>query len=490
MDNRNPYSRSNRRPPSRRPANEGGQQRPQRRGQEEYSRNRAQKRKSEKLAAALIIVILIAVIGFVAWWVSGNGGLGATFEKGIDSSLDGVDGTKAKSLDKKDNRNVPVKLLGSDEEMDENGVVHGTTPGGISYVLYGRGEKSNDKKTITLCAVGDNMGTDSNLPVADRFDGGTGDGAYDFKPFYTELKPVVSKYDLAFINQETMTAGTDNGRSYTGYPEFNTPDSVVDAIVDAGFNIVNMGSNHTWDQGEDGVLRTQGVIDSFPGVMRLGSYESAADRSAVRLQERNKKTVAFLSYTYGDNHYATIDEFPNTYYSCPFDKDAMQAEIKRAQAVADAVVVYVHWGTEYTSVPNDQQRDYAQFLADQGVDLVIGSHAHIIQPVEMYTSSTGKQVPVVFGLGNLTSGWDTAEYLLSGLFSCSISWDDEGNTQIGDMKWSSLVEWSDGTDQYVRFLKDMDAKTADQNRLTSSVANDKSYFEKKLSEVKFDCETE
>ena len=490
MDDKSRYSRTDRRPPSRRPVEGGDRRKPQRRDQSEYTRDRAQKRKSEKLAAVLIIVILIAVIGFVAWWASGNGGLGAAFNKEINSSLDGVDGTKAKSLDKKDNRNVPVKLLGSDEEMDENGVIHGTTPGGISYVLYGRGEKTKDKKTVTLCAVGDNMGTDSNLPVADRFDGTTGDGKYDFSPFYAEIKPEVEKYDLALINQETMTAGTSDGRSYSGYPEFNTPESVIDAIVDAGFDIVNIGSNHTWDNGEEGIVNTHENIGRFPEVMIIGSYRSYDDREAIRLEERNGKTIAFLSYTYGDNHYASPEEFPNTFYSCPFQKDVMSGEINRAKAIADAVVVYVHWGTEYTSVPNDQQRDYAQFFADQGVDLVIGSHAHIIQPVEIYKSSSGKEVPVVFGLGNLTSGWDTAEYLLSGLFSCTISWDEEDNAQIGDMKWQSLVEWSDGTDQVVRFLKDLDAKTADQNRLTPGVSNDKQYFEKKLASVKFDCEAE
>ena len=368
------------------------------------------------------------------------------------------------------------KLEGATETTDANGIVHGTTPDGIAYLVYGRGQSGQSADKVSFAAVGDVFATTMNLPIADAYAGSTGDGQYDFEPYYRAVTNEINAHDLRFINQETPCAGTEDGRDYTGYPVFNTPDSSIHSLANVGFNIANFNSNHTWDQGEFGILRSHDLFAEHPGVMLIGSYASAEDRSTVRMVERNGKTIAFLSYCYGDNWYGTDPAaFPNTFYTCQFDKNVMAEEIARAQKVADAVVVYMHWGSEYTTEPNDEQLDYAQFLADQNVDLVVGSHAHIMQPIRYVTGTSGKKVPVVYGLSDFITGWTLTDTILSGMFSCDFVWHD-GTVSVENCAYTPAIEWSDGGDTYVRFLKDMSTEEIDANTRTSDVDGDSGYL--------------
>ena len=373
------------------------------------------------------------------------------------------------------------KLDGATETTDANGVVHGTTAAGVNYVVYGRGETTGDISKVTFSAVGDSLGTDNNLPIARNYGGGD----YDFTPFYQEIGPVVQKYDLRFINQETAMAGTDDGRSYSGYPIFNSPDSMLDAIAAEKFNIVNFGSNHTWDMGSYGIERTQSLFAAYPEIMLVGSYDSEESRETVHMIERNGTTFAVLSYVYGDNSYAEEDDFPNTYYSCPFNKDRMQAEIERAQQVADAVIVYMHWGSEYVSEPNDQQEEYAQFLADLNVDLVIGSHAHITQPARYVEGASGNKTLVVYGLSDFLSGWTLTDTILSGLFTCDFVWEN-GSLALENPVWHPLIEWSDGGDVYIRLLENMTDDEIAENTRTDDVSDDVTYLHDVLNDMGFE----
>ena len=368
------------------------------------------------------------------------------------------------------------KLDGATEVVDENGVVHGSMPDGTRYVLYGRGQESNEPGKISFTAVGDVFSTEMNLPILDGYGGGRGDGEYDFEPYYRDVRDRIAACDISFVNQETPCAGDEDGRTYTGYPIFNTPDSSVHAIAAVGFDVANFNSNHTWDQGEYGIERTQSLFAQHPEVALVGSYASEEDRNAVRLVERNGATIAFLSYSYGCNHYGADSEaFPNQYFTCQFDEDRIRAEIERAKSVADAVIVYMHWGTEYDTEPNDEQLGWAQWLADLDVDLVIGSHAHILQPVRMYTSASGKQVPVVFGLSDFITGWTITDTILSGAFSCDFVWDGS-KLAVQNCSFSPAIEWSDGGDVSVRFLKDMSDDEIAANTRTQDVGDDVTYL--------------
>lgn len=371
------------------------------------------------------------------------------------------------------------KLEGATETTDKNGIVHGETKDGIKYTVHGRGEAAKSEDKVTLVAIGDQIGTDNSLPIAKSYGGGNG---YDFTPFYKGTKKTIRQYDLRYMNQETVMAGGE----YSGYPVFNTPDSAADAIHEVGFNLVNFATNHTYDMGMKGIERSHKVFSKYPELMIGGSYLTKEDRETVHMIERNGMTFAFLAYTYGDNHYAKSSDMPNDYYDCPFDKDAAKADIERAQKVADAVIVSMHWGTEYVNEPNDQQKEWAQYLADLDVDLVLGTHAHTLQPCRILKSKSGKQVPVMFGLSDFISGWTITDTIVSGLFTCSFAREDDGSVKVDDLKFTPAVEWSNGGGTYVRLLKDMDKATIDANTRTEDVSNDSAYFPKYLKDMGWD----
>ena len=378
---------------------------------------------------------------------------------------------------------MPSKLEGGTETTDEHNVVHGITSNNIHYTVHGRGETSLSPNKVTLAAVGDQIGTDNSLPIAERYGGGAGSGVYDFSPFYREVAPFIQQYDLRYINQETVFAGNEKGYTYSGYPTFNTPDAAAEAIAQNGFNLVNFATNHSFDLGTYGIERSHEVWNRYPELLIGGSYLTQEDRDTVHLIERNGMTFAFLAYTYGDNSYGTGENMPNTHYACPFDKAAMEADIHRAQQVADAVIVSMHWGSEYQSEPNEQQYEYARFLADLDVDLVLGTHAHIMQPVKYITGESGNTVPVVFGLGDFISGWTLTDTILSGLFTCDFVRNNEGQIEVQNLAWYPLIEWSDGGDVYVRMLKNLDGAALNANTRTEDVSNDATYLPDKIHSV-------
>lgn len=366
-------------------------------------------------------------------------------------------------------------LLSATETVDANGVVHGTTADGVSYVVYGRDRESAELGRVSFLAVGDQIGSSQALELADSYAGTVGDGAYDFWPFYQEIEPMIASADISYINQETVMAGTEKF-GYSGYPTFNTPDAAARTIDAVGFDIAGFGSNHVYDLGEYGATQTHQVWNQYPELMVVGSYESQQDRDAVHLIERGGASIAVLQYCYGDNYLGTYENFPNSYQLAGFDKDAIAAEVKRAQTVANAVVVAMHWGTEYKSEPNAQQLEYAKFLADLDVDLVLGTHAHITQPITYVTGDSGNTVPAVYGMSDIVSGWDKIDTIMSGMFTCDFVFEG-GQTTLANLAWHPCIEWSDGDDTYVRLLADMDAETVNANVRVGDCNDDALYIE-------------
>ena len=148
----------------------------------------------------------------------------------------------------------------------------------FTLVDEGRTTKTGDGK-VTFCAVGDNLMNSNLLELCDGFSGTVGDKQYDFKPLYAKIKPTIKKYDIAFVNQETVMGGTDNF-DYSGYPSYNTPDSMVDALEDTGFRLVNTNSNHTYDIWVDAIEHQHELFAQHPKMLTAGSY--AARRTARR----------------------------------------------------------------------------------------------------------------------------------------------------------------------------------------------------------------
>ena len=380
---------------------------------------------------------------------------------------------------------VPKKLEGSTETVDDNGVVRGTTPDGIEYTVHGRGVGAASGDKITLAAVGDQIATERALEIADANKGEVGDLEYDFNPWYKEVGPAIRQYDLRYINQETVFALGDTwGETPTHYPSFNSPVAVAEAISDQKFNLVNFATNHIYDFQDSGIELSHERWKQFPELIVAGSFTSEQDRETVQMIERNGTTFAFLAYTYGDNRFANGEEVPsNDYYDCFFDEELMTADIERAKKVADGVIVSMHWGEEYDENPTGEQRQWAQWLADIDVDLVIGTHAHTVQPVEYYTGRNGNITPVVFGLSDLICSWELADTLLSGMFTCDFVVDEQGHPRARELKWHPMVEWSDDEETYVRFLSSMDEDTINANTLPTDEQNQFALYRDKTQRV-------
>lgn len=222
------------------------------------------------------------------------------------------------------------------------------------------------------------------------------DGTYDFKPMLQYIKPIVSKYDLKYYNQETILGGKELG--YSTYPQFNSPDEVGDAFLDAGFNLVSLATNHTMDKGEVGVINSVNYWKSKKNVVYSGQWTSYEDRDQVRIYDINGISYTFFSYTTWTNGLETPvgKEYLNNVYS----PEKAANDIAKVRDLADVIIVAMHWGTEYSLNVSQQQTEIANYLSSLGVNLIIGAHPHVVEPVEYINDG---RTFVIYSLGNFIS---------------------------------------------------------------------------------------
>ena len=224
------------------------------------------------------------------------------------------------------------------------------------------------------------------------------DGSYDFRPHFQYVKPFFRNADLVIGNLETPLAG---GR-LSGYPAFNAPDELADALKWAGFNALTLANNHSLDKGWKGLQRTVEVVNE-QGFLYTGAYLSAEDRAASRIFQAAGVSVGLLSYTYGVN--TGIYKYPDgeTWRLDFVNEELMSADlITLREAGADFSVVNVHFGDEYQRKPNKKQLALVAALFEAGADLVIGHHPHVVQPGSLRSGPDGDQA-AVFSLGNFIS---------------------------------------------------------------------------------------
>ena len=224
------------------------------------------------------------------------------------------------------------------------------------------------------------------------------DGSYDFKPMLEAIKPISSKYDIAYYNQETILGGASLG--YSSYPLFNSPQEVGDAFIDAGFNMVSLATNHTMDKREQGVLNSVEYWKSKPNVVTSGQWSSEEEREAsiTKIYEVNNIKYAFISYTIWNNGLPTPTG--KSYLNNEYSNEKAASDIQKIREKVDFVIVAMHWGTEYSFKVDYKQEEIANYLSGLGVDLIIGAHPHVIQTVE--SINNGKTF-VVYSLGNFIS---------------------------------------------------------------------------------------
>jgi poly-gamma-glutamate capsule biosynthesis protein CapA/YwtB (metallophosphatase superfamily) len=251
-------------------------------------------------------------------------------------------------------------------------------------------------RTVTLSFVGDLMCHSPQMDYAK-----VGKDSFDFKPTFSEVKEYLSSADITFGNLETTLTGAKN--KYSGYPLFNSPDEFLDALKDCGFDFLFTSNNHCLDRGKNGVLSTIEKIHSV-GLQSTGTFNSEKDRDSIRIINVNGMSLAVLAYTYGTNG----NPIPKNgkYLVNLIDTLLVKKDIQTAKSKnVDAVLVYYHFGEEYQRVPNTYQKEIVERTISYGANIIIGSHPHVIQGAE-YFSSMDEKFPkgfVAYSLGNFIS---------------------------------------------------------------------------------------
>jgi poly-gamma-glutamate capsule biosynthesis protein CapA/YwtB (metallophosphatase superfamily) len=242
-------------------------------------------------------------------------------------------------------------------------------------------EKKEEVKNITIASVGDIMMHGPQIKS-----GNLGNGKYDFSMMFKSIKPYIEKADFALGNLETTLSGEE--KKYTGYPQFNAPEILAKNIKDAGFDMVTTANNHSLDRSFYGVIKTIENLDKA-GLAHTGTYKTEEDSKSIFLQDINGVKIAFLVYTYGTNGIQVKEKFAVNL----IDRSKIFEDIKKARSLkVDMIIASMHFGNEYETKQNKTQEDLVNFLFQNGVDVVLGSHAHVLQPVEI------KKVKDVYGI--------------------------------------------------------------------------------------------
>lgn len=244
------------------------------------------------------------------------------------------------------------------------------------------------------------------------------DGTYDFNPIFKHIKPYMDKYDYNIANLEVSLGGTENGRTYSGYPLFNCPDSIIDATKNMGIDMLLLANNHTYDCGYEGFIRKIGVIENsglkYSGVSKDNTQKlyNIVDVNGIKIGIINYtyETVSTVAGTKAINGIPIDSQAADLINSFNYDNlDSFYSNLESnissmKKDGADVIVVYPHWGTEYNLTGNEFQDKMAQKMCDLGVDVIIGGHPHVVEPVRTFTSDiSGKRTVCLYSLGNFIS---------------------------------------------------------------------------------------
>lgn len=256
---------------------------------------------------------------------------------------------------------------------------------------------SSDTGEVSLLFLGDVMGHDTQIAAARR----GSENHYDYSESFYFVKDIISSADLAIANLEVTLAGPP----YKGYPEFSSPDQLAIDLQQAGVDVMVTANNHSCDKRAKGIVRTIDVLDSL-GIAHTGTFKDSVDlqKNHPLIINKNGIRIALLNYTYGTNGIPIpAGKFVNI-----IDSLSIQNDIRKSkQLQPDMIIAFVHWGDEYVTSPNKKQKGLAKFMHDQGVDMIIGSHPHVLQPFVWQKDSLKNQL-TIYSMGNFVSGQRTA----------------------------------------------------------------------------------
>ena len=290
---------------------------------------------------------------------------------------------------------------------------------------------------------------------------------YNYTGIFKYIKPAIADYDLKYYNQETILGGTSLGLS--GYPQFNSPQEVGDAFRDAGFNLVSLATNHSMDNyyrtgGKTIKNSTEYWKKYADTVYAAGSYNSQEDRDAEIIKEVNGIKYAFLSYTEQTNGISVPSG--KSYLVNVYSNDKAKKDVEKYKDKVDAIIVAMHWGSEYTHTPTSSEKEKAKYLASLGVNLVIGCHPHVIQPMTYIDDTL-----IVYSLGNFVSNQDSVAKLTGLMASANIV----KRTYHG----KTTVKIEDPTAEFIYTRKNEKYVVYPYSKLTNNILSGyKSYYEK------------
>ena len=251
---------------------------------------------------------------------------------------------------------------------------------------------------VTLIMVGDMLLHDRVEESAQKEAGG-----YDFSAIFAHTKDMISEADIAIANEEVIIGGTELGVS--GYPAFNAPFEFADELAESGFDVICHGTNHALDKGGRGITSCLKYWENYPEIQVLGIHDSQEDQNRLTVIEKNGLKLALLNYTYGTNGIALPGDMPfGVDYLL---EEAVIEDLAEAEEIADFTIVCPHWGTEYRLTPDSYQEKWTKIFVENGADLILGTHPHVIEPVE-WEEYHGNKALAYYSLGNFVN-WTSGE---------------------------------------------------------------------------------
>ena len=331
---------------------------------------------------------------------------------------------------------------------------------------------SEISQTVEIMMIGDML---MHLNVTKS--GFKDDGTKNYDHLFQRILPDIQEADIRIVNEEIVFAGEDMG--FSGYPMFNTAEEVGDAEANAGFNVILHETNHTMDKWKQGLMNTINFWKKYPDIHVLGVNETKEQQEEITVFEKNGMKIALLNYTYGLNGMPQPDDMP--FAVNLIEPDLMDRNIKKAHEVADFVVVLIHWGTEYQLYPSDEQKNWCKWFLERDVDLIIGAHPHVIQPVEWYTDpNDGDEMLVYYSLGNYITGTRAArsgvyEQAVGGLAKVELTKNAKGEVVISRYGMEPLVA-NIGGDGFAKiYTCPLSEYTEEERRNTILAANDPTF---------------
>lgn len=284
---------------------------------------------------------------------------------------------------------------------------------------------------VSCVAVGDNLIHDT---IYEQAEARSSDG-YDFSYAYQNIAHKIEPADIAILNQETIISTEHNVSSY---PQFNSPVEVGEEMLEIGFDVFNIATNHSVDCGEKGLVSAINYWKNKKAIT-TGAYLNEADYQNIPVSEVNGIKVAYVGFTEQTNG-LSLPSDTDVILMKSEDEERLKQRVMAADAISDFVIVNAHWGVEYTHEPNDTQKSLAEKLGEWGADVIIGTHPHVIQPVEFITNSDGSQTLVAYSLGNFISAQNRGARMLGGMLSFELVKNNKtGETTVENVHFEGTV---------------------------------------------------